>query len=59
MGIDVTPSNLETIVTLPEAGDDFVTRLEIEMYLKLWEAKSESRQAELLAESEAADPSLP
>ncbi len=50
MGIPVAPSNVETVIALPEAGDDLVTRLEIEMYLKLWEARRPNRTAELVDE---------
>jgi hypothetical protein len=55
MGIPVAPSSAETIVALPELADDVVTRLEVEMYLKLWEARSDTRQAELIEEPSAAD----
>jgi hypothetical protein len=55
MGIPVAPSSVEAIVALPGVDDDVVTRLEVEIYLKLWEARSEARQAELVEEPGAAD----
>jgi hypothetical protein len=55
MGIPVSPSSSETVVTLPEVEDDAFTRLEIEMYLRLWESHGGIRSAELLEAAGAAD----
>ena len=55
MGIPVAPSSVETVVVLPGLGNDVVTLLEVEIYLKLWEGRSERRQAELVEEPSAAD----
>jgi hypothetical protein len=55
MGIPVSPSSSETVVTLPEVEDDAFTRLEIEMYLRLWESRGGTRAAELLEAAGAAD----
>jgi hypothetical protein len=51
MGIPVSPSDVRTVVTLPEAGDDVVSRLEVEIYLKLWLAKNPTRRAEIVEET--------
>ncbi len=55
MGIPVSPSSSETVVTLPEVEDDAFTRLEIEMYLRLWESHGGIRSAQLLEAAGAAD----
>ena len=55
MGIPVSPSSSETVVTLPEVEDDAFTRLEIETYLRLWESRGGIRSAELLEVAGAAD----
>jgi hypothetical protein len=50
MGIPVAPSDVKTVISLPEAGDDMVTRLEVEIYLRLWLARNPTRHAELVEE---------